>query len=101
MDNLKSPAFPYSVPETDPGFTKLELASLMMAQGIASNAKSIHYKSTASSAVLLAKAVIEEANLEEHSKSVEMKLIRELAALSPDGNPSSLIRKAQFILTSK
>ncbi len=77
QDNLLSPAYPltasldesenkyFTVADVDlkaSGFTKIELASLMIAQGIASHAESIHYKSTASSAVLLAKAVLEEAN---------------------------------------
>jgi hypothetical protein len=75
MDNTKLPAYPHTIYErvgddkfvattdvNNPGFTKLELASLMMAAAIATNRKSIHYKSTATSAVMLAKAVLEEAN---------------------------------------
>ena len=70
MDNLKQPAFPYieydKAASCAPGFTKLEYASLLIAQGYASNAGgqwpddvegAIAFQS-----VKLAKAVLEEAN---------------------------------------
>jgi hypothetical protein len=81
MENLKSSAFPRllisdyaEASYTDPangGFTKLEYASLLMMQGLmdsadwdmAKNDKADDLASrTAKTAVLMAKAVIEEAN---------------------------------------
>lgn len=66
MDNLKLPAYPnggtYHL-----GFSKLELASIMIAQGMASSDQYLtqshaEHVAMANTAVSLAKAVIEEAN---------------------------------------
>lgn len=72
MNNLKSPAYPYRSNaldggHTDPGFTKLERASLMIAQGMATvrdQHNQMYYdpSTIAKDSVLIAKAVIEEAN---------------------------------------
>jgi hypothetical protein len=70
MDNLKSPAYSY-VDHLTPsyedqnnhfGFTKLELASLMIAQGICSETQDRGTKFIAERSVELAKAVLAEAN---------------------------------------
>lgn len=82
MDNLLSPAYPlvasldekdnkyFTVADMDmegTGFSKLELASLMIAQGMCSEGMPADLSHTnneaiASAAVLLAKAVLTEAN---------------------------------------
>lgn len=82
-DNLKLPAYPQltydTIPRGDgnhiaiqyvdkenPGFTKLELASLMIAQGMAGTwleeANGPQYRHIAEVAVSIAKIVLEEAN---------------------------------------
>lgn len=73
MDNLKSPAYPLAYQFgkeynddciNEPGFTKLALASLMIAQGLTGIA--LHYNMTveyiANKSTEIAKAVLEEAN---------------------------------------
>lgn len=80
MDNLKLPAYPLSialhnngtlnttldVDSASVGFTKLELASLMIAQGMVSCDEWVSgkdpYNHISKQSVLLAKAVLEEAN---------------------------------------
>jgi hypothetical protein len=76
MDNLKLPAYPGSITGTNGfhqisaievqanGFTKLELASLMIAQGLMANPQYVNDKDevTAKFCTELAKAVLEEAN---------------------------------------
>lgn len=77
MDNLKSPAYPWTDTGGDrleffEGFTKLEKAALMIAQGYAANSlgsdqgiqppAALAYPELAKMAVSLAKAVLEEAN---------------------------------------
>jgi len=78
MENLKFPASPlpiarhdngtlmttFDVSQLDCGFTKLELASLMIAQGLQShpNFRDAHHMEIAIKAVNLAKTVLEEAN---------------------------------------
>lgn len=72
MDNLKSPAYPWTDTRGDrleffEGFTKLEKAALMIAQGMASSGQYLtqshaEHVAMANTAVSLAKAVIEEAN---------------------------------------
>lgn len=72
MDNLQSPAYPLDFPLKDypsaeMGFTKLELASLMIAQGFATmrdHEDLLHKRrqGIATTSVMLAKAVLEEAN---------------------------------------
>jgi len=84
MDNLNQPAFPVSITIDDKmnrlidstetgsaGFTKLEYAALMIAQGIlsCSNPTTINGESfeTPKMAVLIAKRILEEANKSEHN----------------------------------
>lgn len=81
MDNLLSPAYPVNLILDDKqntyvssldleanvgGFTKLELASLMVMQGLMAGRKyrilREEYTEMAQSSVILAKAVLEEAN---------------------------------------
>jgi hypothetical protein len=68
MDNLKLPAYPCPqnvIPTDYHGFSKLELASLMIAQGMISNNQDWKDKwegRIAESSVELAKAVLDEAN---------------------------------------
>lgn len=68
MDNLKSTAYPYRSNaleggHTDTGFTKLELAALMMAQGyIANPSLEIGAAQISEFSVKVAKAVLEESN---------------------------------------
>lgn len=74
MDNLKSPAYPHRSNSlegghTDPGFTKLEKAALMIAQGHVTNftmgnqnPDPLFLQAFGAKCVSLAKAVIEEAN---------------------------------------
>jgi len=67
MDNLKQPAFPYieydKAASCAPGFTKLEYASLLIAQGsVAGGFDPIDSITFASECVKIAKAVLEEAN---------------------------------------
>lgn len=71
MENTKLPAYPTTTDNANEiyevagkGFTKIEMASLMIAQGMVSGIgqNPIVYQSVASSCVLLAKAVLEEAN---------------------------------------
>ena len=70
MDNLKSPAAPYvDYPCKDfedrdnhYGFTKLELASLMIAQGFVTDQSNPLNDDLAKLAVAFAKAVLEECN---------------------------------------
>lgn len=80
MDNLKLPAYPGPIPTKNEGqihaignyeyrahgFTKLELAALMIAQGIYSNsnveAMNTHFQTIAETSVTQAKAILEEAN---------------------------------------
>lgn len=71
MDNLKLPAYPNidsyengNICTPQSGFTKLELASLMIAQGLMSSTQFSDNKDNyiATQSVKLAKAVLEEAN---------------------------------------
>lgn len=77
MDNLKSPAYPELVSTNKPaygpnfthnttgGFTNLELASLMIAQGMLSGPHTFEgdvLEGVSKNAVKIAKAVLEEAN---------------------------------------
>lgn len=73
MDNLKLPAHPIGEKEFHrfseqmapwTGFTKLELAALMIAQGIVANPGGdvLSYTKLGEAAVQTAKAVLEEAN---------------------------------------
>lgn len=70
MRNTKLPAYPAKsfdangILRYNPGFTKLELASLMIAQGILSSPDGNQYgaNSIATSSVEIAKAILEEAN---------------------------------------
>lgn len=70
MENLKLPAYPI-VDTTDkssisPGFTKLELAALIIDQGLIARFgitdKSVKHEVIAARSVALASAVLEEAN---------------------------------------
>ena len=68
MDNLKLPAYPSvdtggDKPELNEGFTKLEMASLMMAQGATANGGVVQEPTDfARYCVRLAKSILEEAN---------------------------------------
>lgn len=69
MDNLKSPAYPHRSNSlegghTDPGFTKLEKAALMIAQGLLAGdtEERLNKDSIIKLSVEYAKAVLEEAN---------------------------------------
>jgi len=65
MDNLKSPAYPQPFNDKQLGFTKLEKAALMIAQGLCASLKmgtSPLPTLLAETAVMVAKAVLEEAN---------------------------------------
>lgn len=70
MDNLKSPAYPTELKNSvggnsgnAKGFTKLEMASLMIAQGFSACPSMQEADETfANNCVSLAKAVLEEAN---------------------------------------
>jgi hypothetical protein len=67
MNNLQSSAFPLDFPSKEyapdeKGFTKLEYASLLIAQGLASDSNSDLTDFLAKLSVSFAKAVLEEAN---------------------------------------
>jgi hypothetical protein len=73
MNDLKLPAYPRTHSEMNAaawgenaGFTKLELAALMIAQGIAGTngdySQPLNIKALSTTAVHIAKAVLEEAN---------------------------------------
>lgn len=74
MDNLNSPAYPTNLYNSEGdangyahGFTKLEMAALMIVQGMASSEQYLtqshaEHVAMAKTAVSLGKAVIEEAN---------------------------------------
>lgn len=66
MDNLTSPAYPHQLSLNSLGFTKLEIASLMIAQGMSAtwieSANPSQYRHISEVAVELAKAVLEQAN---------------------------------------
>jgi hypothetical protein len=65
MDNLKLPAYPCQSSlhgQQHPGLTKLEVASLMIAQGICANPAMDSNNVIPAMSVRIAKAVIEEAN---------------------------------------
>lgn len=76
MDNIKLPAYPLpiarhnsgtlnttlDVDNTSVGFTKLEVASLMIAQGIMANKNNPGEHWVAKTSVIVAKAVLEECN---------------------------------------
>lgn len=70
MDNLKDPAYPQYIPNggsgddyAKGGFTKLELASLMICQGmLAMGPKTLSIEETVKGSVNMAKMVLAEAN---------------------------------------
>lgn len=67
MENIKLPAYPHQLFPDSMGFTKLELASLMIAQGMCVDGLPADLSSTndtaiAYASVSLAKAVLEAAN---------------------------------------
>lgn len=67
MDNLTQPAYPWIDSRGDKseffeGFTKLEMAALMIAQGLSNRPEYYKTEEIASFSVTIAKAVIEEAN---------------------------------------